>query len=798
MKLFKWKRKKQYNNNNNDIYYYQSIQETHTTSTTNSTSSTNLNIAEEEKNVPTKNSSSSPDSSPNSSTSKSTSSTTSFSTFNLSHEFNLLCQIALPTIGVQFFTNLIFPITASYVGKHDMNNNHSHPNNDPNIDSNNNPNNNDNLAAFSLATLSSNLSCISIIIGTLSASETLQPRAFSLKQYDEVGILAIRGFVMCIITLSIPILVLLCYMDDIFELLLGFNVDNSIGNGNDNDHGNGIGHDNDDNDDDGYTIMNLSTKWIHIYIWSIPFILLFRILQRFLAAQNVVFPCMVGSFISHVILHPILLKYWIYYFDFQGSALSIVFTKFLQLVITLGYIILHEYYRNRKNKKKRNGGTSNNVGGGSSTVDGSSSSADGSSHGSSSNHQNDLYVKETWNYNTISKLCNIQTLQKVFNYHAFTTYAKLSMGGIFSLSEWWYWESICFIVGKLGVVSLCVHTVSYQIIPLLYMIPLGISIGLSVRIGQLLPYDVHKAKILAFYTMICVICIAILVTYLLYVNQYWIVSMFTSDEDVIHGCDAIWYILCKYILGLYVFCLNSGILRALGLQWKMGLIVIVVLWFFSLPCIIYFGIIDNNNGHDVGGNNGDNDIDYTGNESGSGSASTSTEEGIEGLVTIWNILFWSYIVLNIGLTSCYVMADWHEIGRKAALSRESSLSLSQQQSSKSQLISPKSLVSSPSTHPSSHPLVPTQPSSSSLSSSVVLSTQQIQKEENIDDFDAGIDSNNNNNNNEDDNDDLSYGESDDNDTDKDGETTICEESSLISYGSRTTLLTSNLPKRRKK
>jgi Na+-driven multidrug efflux pump len=63
------------------------------------------------------------------------------------------------------------------------------------------------------------MTCISIIIGTLTACETLQPRAFGLGQYREVGLLAIRGLFMCILSLLVPITVLLTRAESIFDNL---------------------------------------------------------------------------------------------------------------------------------------------------------------------------------------------------------------------------------------------------------------------------------------------------------------------------------------------------------------------------------------------------------------------------------------------------------------------------------------------------------------------------------------------------------------------------------------------------
>ncbi len=468
-------------------------------------------------------------------------------------------------------------MTASYIGRRKNNNN-------------NNDDEEDDMAAFSLASLSANLTCISILIGTLSASETLQPRAFSMKQYETVGILAWRGLMMCMVTLFVPVCVLMS--------------SSSSSNNNNNNMMMSIYHILGQND----TVSHLSVEWIHMYIWSVPCMLLFRTLQRFLASQNIVFPCVVGAAISSMIIHPWLLKDCMNRYDFRGSALAIVGTQALQLIITVMYVWYNKSYVE---------GTLVWI------FDKSHSSSSSSSNNSSSNSPSNDH-KVIW--------------KKVLDRKELWTYASLSFGGIFALSEWWYWESICFVAGRMGVIPLCVHSITYQIIPLIYMLPLGMSIGLSVRMGQLLPHNVEKAKTLAVYTMIVVIFLSLIVTFVMYYYQRWIISLFTSDEVIIEGCIRIWPKVCMYILGLYIFCINSGILRALGLQWRMGLTITIILWCFSLPFILYVCI------------------------------HPTIDDGMDSLVTMWDIFFWSYIVLDIGLILCYTTADWNEIGRKAKLS----------------------------------------------------------------------------------------------------------------------------------
>mmetsp|Transcript_5325 Transcript_5325/g.10148 ORF Transcript_5325/g.10148 Transcript_5325/m.10148 type:complete len:500 (-) Transcript_5325:2299-3798(-) len=446
--------------------------------------------------------------------------------FSLAREGKELITIAMPSIVVQLGAFLLYPQCASSIGRHL---------------------NSDALGAFSLGSLSGNMTCVSIIIGTLTASDTLQPRAFGLRQFNEVGLLAIRGFFMCSISLLLPITVLLTGSESILTTL-GQDEQSSA----------------------------LASQWIKVYILSVPALLSFRVTQRFLACQNIVMPCVFGSVISCFLLHPFILKWAIENFGFIGSSWAIVITQSIQFFLCISFTVLT--------------GT---------------------------------YEKETWPGLTFP------IIAEALRFDQLARYAKLSFGGILSLSEWWFWESICFIAGKFSLIDLCVHTISYQLIPVAFMIPSGISIGLIVRLGIILPVTVSGAKRLTAYTMIFTVILATAVSAIIYLNQKFIVSLFTTDEIVIEGCEKIWTKLCIYNILLWIFCINKAILNALGLQWRTAVTMCLVLWCATIPTIQY------------------NCVNIK-----------------DGFYLMWSMLPWSYAALNVGLIFSYVTADWEATSSK--------------------------------------------------------------------------------------------------------------------------------------
>jgi len=448
--------------------------------------------------------------------------------FHIRTEAYLLLSIAVPTVVSQFCGFFIFPLTAASLSRYL-----------PPSDGR------EALAAFSLASLSANASVTSLTIGILTASDTLQPRAFGLGDYRSVGITAVRSLVVCAVVLLLPVLLLLTRLDVLLENVGGQDADAS----------------------------GMACRWVRWYCLGVPSVVLFRVLQRFLACQGVVVPCMYGAAIGCLIVHPVLLKCLLPALGFDGSALAIAITQSVQTIAAIGFTL---------------------------GLKGS-------------------YVPETW------PICHWTTLRSaVLDTESLFEYVRLSLGGVLSLSEWWFWETICFIAGKMGIVPLCVHTIAYQIVPVLFMIPLAIGIGLGVRIGALLPIDVPRAKRLTACAVLGTAGLGAIVASAMHRYREPVVALFTADEAIVAGCEAIWTDVCIYIFFLFLFAINSCILRALGMQWYSAAVIVVVMWCGTLPVLVH--------------------------------ACLGERGG--GLVAMWRILPVGYAVLDVGLALCYVCADW--------------------------------------------------------------------------------------------------------------------------------------------
>ena len=444
---------------------------------------------------------------------------------SLAKEGWLLLSIAAPAIVVQLSVLFIFPQTASIVGRELGT---------------------EELAGFSLASLTGNLTILSVMVGALTAADTLMPRAFGAGSYNEVGRLAIRGVAMCVLLLIPPLVPLFTTMEWTF---------------------NQLGQD--------PVASKLASQWIRVYLLGVPAMLAFRVAQSFLNAQHVVMPLVTASVVSCFLVHPLLLRWLVPSLGFVGSGVAVSFTQTIMALIVFLY----------------------------------------------------LYIKpehhpQTWP--GLSRKSVVESLQP----QPVALFLKMSLGGVLALSEWWFWEINCFIVGSFGIVPLCVHTIAYNLVPLLFMIPLGISIGLTVRLGNLLATNLPRAKKVATWCMACTILIGAIVAGSLYLLRVPIVLLFTNDPEVLHGCEKIWPKLCVYIFVLHIFGINSAILRALGMQWHIAAIIFGTCWAGALPTIVYFSI-------------------YRGG----------------GLDAIWTILPFFYIFMQVPMAMCYTVGCcWEDIG----------------------------------------------------------------------------------------------------------------------------------------
>jgi len=183
--------------------------------------------------------------------------------------------------------------------------------------------------------------------------------------------------------------------------------------------------------------------------------------------------------------------------------------------------------------------------------------------------------------------------------------------------------------GTFGVVPFCVHIIAYQLVPICYMFPMGIAMGLTVRIGSVIEGDVPRAKRIATYTVAFTLLLGALVSFCVYNFRTVIVGLFTDDEEIHEGCRRIWPYVSLHIFILHMHGLNQGLVRSLGLQTKMACVTVLTLWCTAVPVMYYVSIEQNG-----------------------------------GIYAIWRMMPIVYLILEFNIAMCYVLSDWETLSRK--------------------------------------------------------------------------------------------------------------------------------------
>lgn len=193
-------------------------------------------------------------------------------------------------------------------------------------------------------------------------------------------------------------------------------------------------------------------------------------------------------------------------------------------------------------------------------------------------------------------------------------------------SEWIYWESVCLIVGHLGIIPLSVHTVPSQVLAVYFMVPLSVGTAIAVRLGATLPVSVDQAKrnVWQAFWFGGLLVTALVAT--MYFARIQIIRLFTSDREVLIGCELIWSVVCFYAIQIGLFSLLMGICTGLGMQWTLGTTTVVVLWLFGLPITYFVAVVRNG-----------------------------------GILAVWQSLWPPYVLINLVLATAILRTDWHSV-----------------------------------------------------------------------------------------------------------------------------------------
>jgi Na+-driven multidrug efflux pump len=192
--------------------------------------------------------------------------------------------------------------------------------------------------------------------------------------------------------------------------------------------------------------------------------------------------------------------------------------------------------------------------------------------------------------------------------------------------EYLLWEVVTIIVGTIGPEDLAIHTVNASISFLTFHLGVGFMVAICTRIGNVLPVSVPRAQSICLWGSLLSYAVFIAVNVFVYLLETPIIKTFTNDPKVIAGCQKTWFDLFLFQLFINLFYVNSGIAVALGMQWTLGILSIVLMFGFGLPLIYYFAIV---------------------------------EDG--GVEAVWRWMWPPYLLLSTILMIRFFRSDWEQI-----------------------------------------------------------------------------------------------------------------------------------------
>ncbi|KAF6299728.1 solute carrier family 47 member 2 [Rhinolophus ferrumequinum] len=157
--------------------------------------------------------------------------------------------------------------------------------------------------------------------------------------------------------------------------------------------------------------------------------------------------------------------------------------------------------------------------------------------------------------------------------------------------EWWAYEIWSFLAGLLSMLDLSAQAIIYEVATVTYLIPMGLSIAVCVRVGTALgASDTVQAKRSAISGVLCTVGISMVISTLLSILKNKLGHIFTNDEDVIALVNKVLPIYIVFHLFEAMCCVYGGVLRGTGRQ-AFGAIVNAIMYYvigFPLGIVLTF------------------------------------------------------------------------------------------------------------------------------------------------------------------------------------------------------------------
>ena len=165
------------------------------------------------------------------------------------------------------------------------------------------------------------------------------------------------------------------------------------------------------------------------------------------------------------------------------------------------------------------------------------------------------------------------------------TFARLAFFGFIQAdSEWWAFEIVALVAGRLGPRALAAQSIIMATDQITNRIPFGLSVVASARIGNLLGLrEAAKASLVARISIYLSLIIGAVLMLSLLAARNSYPRIFTTDESVVRLTAEVMPYVALFQLSDGLNASASGVLKALGKQSLGAFVNILAYYSFALP-----------------------------------------------------------------------------------------------------------------------------------------------------------------------------------------------------------------------
>ncbi len=162
--------------------------------------------------------------------------------------------------------------------------------------------------------------------------------------------------------------------------------------------------------------------------------------------------------------------------------------------------------------------------------------------------------------------------------------------GIQLALELWAFQAATLMAGQLSQLDLASHTIVLNLASLSFMMPLGIALGATTRVGNLIGQrNPLGAQVAAWSAMSLGAGVMLLSAVVFTVFRFFLPSLYTGDLEVIHLSAAVLPVAATFQLFDGVQVVAGGILRGIGRTIPAVLFNLVGYYVLALPCAWWLG-----------------------------------------------------------------------------------------------------------------------------------------------------------------------------------------------------------------